>query len=494
MNRIFPFEHEGRSTLGFDTGLDSRAFAQARLAQFITKPGLIVFPDGKTEIWKAEGVTELAGSMVIWGTGFAGNRLDLLVENGTRDEALEALVSWIKALLFSGKTTVSPQPYTRPSAALIADNGAYPRGTVLFCPEQLALRCVQAGGADASNANRYVHPDLTGDEAAAFSAAALLYRILAGTPPFSAGEETVLHEDMRECSFLPPRLACPGLDEKLAALMERGLRQTRTGSEDSANDGGTALLGQLAGIKNTASLFHALSAEASRQLTEEKERYLKRKNITVNSRRFVTRNRAIILGFAAAVVIAALVAGSIIKSKAERPTTKGMDSQTVVQSYYGAFGELDHTLMDACRSGNAGKGDVDMVVNLYVISKVRQAYETGGASNFMSAAEWKVKGGGPAASQVFGVTDLRVEHLTGGEETEETRWRAVYTLWLPWQHMNTENAPADSAPAAEEAAGAETLALPQGIRHTDVLTLQRKRGNWRITAIERVTESPQASD
>jgi hypothetical protein len=498
MNRIYQFEHEGKSALGFDTGLDSRAFAQARLARFADEQALIVFPDGSTETWKAEGVTEVTGSMVIWGPPFAGNRLDLLVENAAQDEALEALVRWIRAYLAfteTRKQQIPPQSRARHQAALIADTGgAYPRGTVLFCPEQLALRCVQAEGADARIADRYAHPDLGEDEAAAFTAAALLYRVFAGTPPFSAGEETPLRQDMREGNVLPPRLAIPGLDEQLAALMERGLRQMKTG-------GGTVLLRQfmelLSGqaeadgmtVKKAASLFRTLSDEETRRLAEEKKRFLKRKTITIKSRRFVMRNRAIIFGCAAALIIAALVAGSVIKSRAELPSTRGMEPQAVINAYYQAFGELDHAMMDACLAKGAGKDDVDMVLNLYVINKVRQAYEMNRAPNFMSAAEWEAQGGGPVTAQVFGVSGLLVEHIAGGEETEETRWQAAYTLWLPYQAAGAE-----SAPAAEGAAEAGMPALPQGIRHTDILTLARRRGNWRITAIERVTESPQSSD
>ena len=56
--RIFGFEREGQRFLGFDTGLDDQAFAQAKMAQFITRKGFVVFPGGKIDTWKAEGVIE----------------------------------------------------------------------------------------------------------------------------------------------------------------------------------------------------------------------------------------------------------------------------------------------------------------------------------------------------------------------------------------------------------------------------------------------------
>nr|AGS52292.1 hypothetical protein [uncultured bacterium contig00061] len=69
----------------------------------------------------------------------------------------------------------------------------------------------------------YVHPDLEGTDAAAFTAAAMLYRVLAGTPPFPTEEELLLRQDMREGHFLPIRFAVPGLNPGLAALVQKAL-------------------------------------------------------------------------------------------------------------------------------------------------------------------------------------------------------------------------------------------------------------------------------
>jgi len=85
MERIIRFEVEGKTVLGFDTGLNAQAFAQAKLSQLITQTGLIVYPDGKTAIWKAEGVVEHGkagpsqGTMVVWGDDFSGERLDRII-------------------------------------------------------------------------------------------------------------------------------------------------------------------------------------------------------------------------------------------------------------------------------------------------------------------------------------------------------------------------------------------------------------------------------
>ncbi|MDR0585022.1 MAG: hypothetical protein LBG57_11860 [Treponema sp.] len=493
--RIFNFEVEGGPALGFDTGLDSRSFAQAKLALFMNEPGLIVRPGGAPlEIWKASGVIEREGEdaglssvMVVWGPPFEGKRLDLLINDSARqNEALAAAVRWIEALSSLGERQVSLRPF----AALVSSGASYPPGTVFFAPDNLALRCMQAEGPDAliRGGERYVHPDLSGARAAAFTAAAMLYRVFAGAAPFPAQEELTLRQDMRELNFLPVRFAAPGLDEKLAAFMQKALSPA-AGTGGGANKGpqsGAALFRQLpeilkpAGVQEAAVFFfHPLSDAERLRLTKEKDRFLKKKNLAVKTRRFVMRNAALIAGAAAAALITLLAARSVVKSQAEGPGTRGMDSAQVVQGYYGAFGGLDHQLMEACVTKGAGKSDIEMVVNLFVISKVRQAYETGAAPPLISAGEWRDSGGGPVDSQVFGVTDLEIERLSGNETTDEIRYRAAYTLWLP-QGRQEEESPDAGGPGAAEASR-----LPQGVQYTDELTLVRNRGNWRISAINR---------
>jgi hypothetical protein len=480
---FFQFEVEGKPVLGFDTGLDAQAFAQAKIAQFITQPGLAVFPGGKTETWKAGGVIEHRGpdgrpTMVIWGPPFAGERLDLLLEDDSRkDKALAAVRRWIGAQVSLGEELPSP----RPGGAVVS-----PGGAVLFPPERLITRCLRAEGDEAwlRGSEAYVHPDLAGKEAAAFTAAAMLYRVFSGARPFSGGEEETLHQNIREGVFLPVRLAAPGLDEKTAALINAALggeKKDRGQSRrldpvlfrdclDSAPGGASP--GAPAGA---AAFFHPLGETERAKIADEAARFWKKKTTAVHTRRFVIRNTAVILGIAAAALIAALVGHSIAENRAGLPTTAGMDSAQVVRSYYQAFGALDHQMMDAATMGKTGRGDIEMVTNFFVISRVRQAYEY--TSPAIPAQEWRDSGSPPVNSPVFGVSDLEIEKISGYEEGEETRYRVSYILWLP----------ASSAGEGEENTGPppETASPPLPHPYTDDLILIRHKGNWRIAEINR---------
>ena len=508
---IYGLTVDGAEALGFDSGLDARSFAQARIAQYLSEPGYIVTPDGGITPWKASGVIEAnnptsphtAPTMHIWGPAFTGIRFDILISDSSEiNKALAAIINWINARLALDAEGITLVPPLWPCAAFIADaefkshaakpgiekapliTAAIPQGTVFFAPENLTRRCIQAEGEEARlrRAEQYVHPDLKGIDGAAWTASAMLYRIFAGTGAWTALNEDVLHSDMRERNFLPIRLAAPGIDPKLASLIQETLadRQKNSGvisqihpsaEQDSRN---TPLPCQLTRLRQSLEApareqkpreyFYALSQTEQDKLAEEKQRFLKRNKARVNTTRFIIRNTAIILGLAAALLITVLIGVSIAKKRASAPSTAGMDSLTVVSTYYKAMSALDHEYMEACTAKGAGKSDINMAASLFVITRVRQAYEYG-TIQFIPPDEW-LKAGKPALDiPVFGITDLHITHLSGDEETETVNYRASYTLWVP----------------ISEADNGE----PCAYNYTDELTLSRIRKNWRITEIKR---------
>ena len=467
--RIFLFEDKDRKALGFDTGLDARSFARGRLARLITGTGVIVRLGDQicAEPWKASGVIEISGegrpTMVIWGPPFGGERLDFILD-GSRDRALAAVAGWIQAILIHGKKLIAGIPFW-PCAALIDDDGGNRAPeAVFFAPFDLAKYCLITGEAAFSGGEWYVHCDLDGMDAAAFTAAAMLYRIFAGTPPFSSADEITLHRDMREGNFLPVRLAAPGLDEKLAALIQRSLTKT-------AGDQGTGLLEDMLSVLcpagkavAAASLIRPLDDAAGLALEKEKDRFLKTKNRTVKARLFFRRNTAVIAGCIAFIFVTAFIGYTAAKTSAFMP---GTNPEDVIGSYYNAFGELDHQLMEACVTGRAGKDDINMVTQLFVIGKVRQAYETNA----------------PLSGHVLGVTDLQITMSSeqGAEIGGQLSYCVEYTFWLPVQTDDN----ADEVPVAGVQEVFPAVNPPLSFQRRDFITLVRKKGNWRISEIRR---------
>jgi hypothetical protein len=302
---------------------------------------------------------------------------------------------------------------------------------------------------------------------------------LCGEPPYPAEDLERLHSDIREGVYTPPALAAAGLDAGIASLITDALSPVsastkRPSLEEFSEKIGPPLSGGL------SFFFHPLSDEERMRILAERKQFDRKKAVRVETQRFIRRNRAVISGVIIALAALALTAGSIIKGRSELPTTKGMTPQEVIAAYYGSFETLDHTLMEACVVDKAGKGDIDMVTNIFVLSKVREAYEM--KRPVIAAQAWLDAGAVPTDLTVIGVTDLRLEGEDENESDGEVRYRTAYTLWLPAVYIQGGGAD-DTPEAPAETAAAPVPPAKTGI--TDRVRLVLRKGAWRIAEIER---------
>jgi len=521
--RIFTFELNGNTVLGFDTGLNAQAFAQAKMVQYITRPGTIVYPDGIIETWQPGGTAELAiqsvPTMVIWGPSFPGTRLDEIINDHNRpDEALDALRYWLRAriILDSDHRIDMEAPFPGPAGAFIMmkeQQGPFPPGTVFFPPARIIKRILDGAEAEfeagtsagvtnagTTPAERWVHPDLEGAEAVAFSAGVMLYHIFCGSSPFPEEDRASLklspqprrraHGDkndelrrnIREEVFVPPNLVKPGLDPELSGLVARAMSRVSQNNNEKSRPAPDTILGFIGppASRPVSSWIKALNGEEVRRIQAEHDRYAKKKARTVKTRRFMIRNTALIAGAIIALMVLSFVIRGAAQHRAELPTTRGMDPIEVVAAYYSAFDALDHSMMEACVSGKAGRKDIEMTANLFVIGRMRQAYEMTGEL-FMSAKDW-IDAGHPATDKiVFGITDLKISVLSLKES--EAGFEADYILWMP----GASPGEGEDTSSFEEATKSEEYApLPAwGMAVRDRLNLVTRKGVWRITEIGR---------
>jgi len=475
MQNIYFSDIDGKPAVCFDTGLDPRSFARTKMSQSLIEPGYVVRPDGSKDTWRAGGVSEVDGFMRVWGAPFHGERLDKLLnavdsekQEETLQEALQSVVFWIRAKLFLGDVDSTLNPGATFVCCEDGGNSENKKGSVFFTPENLSQRCLLFEGLET---NRYSCPDLKGMEAVAFCAAAMLYNVLTKTQPYP--DKINIFQDMREGVFLPIDFAAPGLDKELCALINSALllpvdrKRTTASGTDILTNLLKILMTKESGVVSLSSLFNKLSDNENAKLLKEKRSYSFKQNMVVKTKRFVTRNKPVLTGAAIAAAFIIFLSINMAKSSKERITTAGMSSDTVVRSYYEGFSSMDHALMEACIYG-ADKSDVNAAANLYVVNKMRQSYDGNSRSAITSAKLWKDNGGELPAPDVFGITDLSVEHIAGKESDGSIVYRADYILWYP-------NEPISSI-------------------RSDELTLSRVRGSWRITEIKRTlketTESP----
>jgi hypothetical protein len=298
-------------------------------------------------------------------------------------------------------------------------------------------------------------------DAAAFSAGVMLYRILLDVHPYPS--DATIFQDMREGVFLLPKLKSPALDSKICDLIQSALflpvikKRTVKSTTELISKFLNILILSENGIVSFSSLFSRLSAEENEHFTKEKERFLSKQNYFVKTRRFVLRNKPILIGITIGLFFIVFIVVSTVTGMRGRPTTAGMTSDTVIISYYDAFSSLDHIFMDACING-ADKSDINAATNLFAIYKARQAYELAGNTSIIQAKVWVENGGELPSPDVFGVTDLVVQYRGGGESM--IMYQADYLLWTPYEDFP--------------------------IIRSDILSLRRDRkNNWRITEILR---------
>jgi hypothetical protein len=494
---ISTLEIDGKPALFFDTGLDAQAFAQAKLSYFITEQGFIVSRDGSVSVWQAGGAVERNKTIGVWGPAFEGRPLDLILDNAgdsdeAKDTALDALRVWIAACVSLSYREVAFS--LAPALTLVA-----PDGTLLLCPPSTARRSLEAGNRWISGGERWIHPDLRGEEALVFTASTLLYQLFAGVPPFLNTDIEVLHQDMREGVHLPIHLAVPGLHAELAALMKSALICTKDAQGVAPRSLQRPVqhvaprtqrvelthlrdvLGDF-GSKKADVYIQTLTEEERARIGLEREKFLKKSGMTVKTKRFVARNTSILAACMAALISVGLIVRSTIESRASLPTTRGMATVEVVETYYGAFATLDHQLMEACvqkGTSKIGKSDTEMLMNLFVLNRVQQAYEY--VNMMVPAQEWVDAGSPPTNLTVFGVSGLQLEVLDSDESDGEAMFRASYTLWLPGSYRPLEEGEEAPDPFASEA----PVPPPWGVSYTDTLTLSWYKDAWRITDITR---------
>ncbi|MDR2193619.1 MAG: hypothetical protein LBP19_04020 [Treponema sp.] len=475
-NILFHSEINGIQAICFDTGLKEQDFARAGLSKLLMRQGIVVRNTGTVEVqpvetWKCEGVVEQNGKMVIWGAAFSEDQAvadfdALLADDSRKDAALDAVRRWIQARIA-----------LKDEHAPLAPGGTFidGKGTIFFPPELLLERCFEAEHTALEKKERFVHPDLEGKAAVAWTLACMLYRLFCNADAFPARDILTLHQDMREGVFFPPRFAASGIDRQFDDLIRRAFSRYYEDhpslevwrdfleEKDASNT-----------VKDFAAFFHALTPEESEKITREKEKFIKKTRFSVKTRRFLTRNNAIVLGIAIAVVTLGLIIGSVIYDRSKQPDTKGMTPAEVVQAYYTAFSALDHDFMQKAVLKKAGKADINVAVQLYALDRVRQAYQMGaGQSSVIKAQDWLDAGGQPVSGQyfVFGVTDMQVTPEDQDESDGSVSFTVRYKLWAT--DFGEEEAPQDA------------LLTPMVQTRIDELRLVFHKDAWRIADIQR---------
>ncbi|MCX7948756.1 MAG: hypothetical protein N2509_01440, partial [Treponemataceae bacterium] len=294
-------------------------------------------------------------------------------------------------------------------------------------------------------------PGINGD-LAQWIEGALTHSAIASSPGGKKAPHTLLRDNRERSGTAPgPATFAKGGTEKGEVSATKAL----AGQEGERTPSLEALLEILEKSPHhePAAFITPLTEKEQETLRKEKERYLRFQQQRIKGNRFLRRNRGLLIGGALSLVALALFIASFIRDQAQRPTTKGMSPAEVLTAYYTAFNTLDHERMSACVEGKTGKEDITAVMNFYVISKVREAYEQ--KALVLPPETWMDRGKPQGEFHVFGISDFSIDELQ--VEGNEAVGRVSYRFWYPERREDT--APLESAPSSstEEPAGQFSL-------------------------------------
>lgn len=353
-----------------------------------------------------------------------------------RGETLRELYRLFDILLAAQSSGAISEAFFRAAMAaplcLLRDTAS---GELIILPPQLMQRCT-AADPEAALAYHYpyMHPNmeqLSLLSAAYFFLSALSYRCLAAAAPFNAaavpfagidssiptekdgssdqghaaaasgtaetkpaaavspGAVEQLVQNIRDGVYIPIALRCPGLVKSVSTLIDGGLLLTKqtprgvlSGCEQLCAYRDTTLplfyTDQTEHAGNSSVTAAAAVGNADRSGSFQQEQlaaFIKAERKRINRTRFLRKNAGKLVAAAAGVILLLAAIISIVQAVNKPPETAGLSPAEVVHGFYTAVGALDQARVTAYTKHKAASEYDDLLVHLFVTSKMREAYE-----------------------------------------------------------------------------------------------------------------------
>jgi len=456
---------DGETYLGIETGIPGKSIAVRKLASGPNARGWIVRGDEITP-WDTGGVIEHEGTLYVYGPYVEFTPLRDIVSLDTED-ALLHLERLSAALSVLEERDQAPHRLHGRGILFLTD------GSVLFLPPN-AVQAIteQLQAEDRFEELEYFnHPDLDNRHGATYAIAALAYRVVTGTWPITTRDEHELHERLRDCSFLPPELIRPELRPEVCDQIKRTLFEEE---RVSPADWRSAIREwRDSGI--TRDLDYEEEAENRKRVGEARRRLERRYHRQELVRKYWKQ------GVVVAIIVALVgsIPGTIIYNHLQPRQTAGMGPRELVEAFYSSVNTLNHELMSDAVTDGAGDALVREVRNVFVTSRVRQAYQVG--DEHITAQEW-VDRGRPSATQdmwVYGIAELQVELLS--EDEDEHIYQVSYEHWAPGDASDLD---------PEELEQADEPPPLTGRQLVDRVRVRRVEDGWIIDLIESQSAEP----
>lgn len=390
--------------------------------------------------------------------------------------------------------------------------------TALFLPETLWQGAV-AGKPDevkAREINWWLNPTLHGDNALRFARSNLAYRLLTGRLPYGVVDTIERNADILDKKYLPVELFISDLDpvlvQKINSELELnsskvvvpGKKERKSLAAKINEDRPRSETDAQRAARLQAEYHKAVSAfpmelleqaKAKRvtvsdsELGSKAEEYMARKSASVNTKRKIRRNAGTIITISVVVLIVLFIGFQNSKSRQLDKTSKGLTAEETVEAFYQSVNNLDTVFLSAHSKGKKANSYANIVSQMYVIGKNRQAYSRdrgiqNPAAYFLTLLdEENIQEAG-----LYGITDLRIN---GRSENMDVIIPTVKDKPVPitedkgiavYKNMNSVQKVEFNMVHSE----GEVIVCD---KQTDTVTLTFKKNKWIITDISSEIES-----
>ena len=292
---------------------------------------------------------------------------------------------------------------------------------ILFLPQGLYKNTVS--GLSASDyyeeEGAWINQTIYNLPAICFERAVFVYKLLTGSFPYANIDQIERNADILDQNFLPLEMAIDGIDLQLAKEVNKALKL----NSNVVNIPGKKKKGKNSeDLKPNPDFPMELLDQAWKLSKEQKAKtkntdfeekaqtYMKRKKSQIRTKRRIRRNTAKIgVGIALAIVLATLISNTI-KTTQGQYYTKGLTSTQTIQAFFMGINAKDVTMISNFVKGKKPQNYVDMVSQIYVLSKQRKIYDKD--NGFASPENWLLFSTNAEKydmSGLYGVTQLKID-------------------------------------------------------------------------------------
>jgi len=445
---IISFENK---TLKLNSGILEENFGKMSFASIITEEGVLIRAEKSEDKYSFEYSpwtfsevqsfdTENGRRVFFLGDSPFEKTPSTLLELLEGDKAFDAGLAVIRIL--TDASLAKPELCYTGAGGILLDVTNSDQFTALILPGTLFTNAT-AGLTDSEKArqiNLWMNPTLHENQALRFARSNLAYRILTGRLPFPSENTIERNADILDKKYLPLEMCIPGVDEKLAEKInselelnsakvnvpgkkERKTLSAKINEDRPRNESDAQKAARLQGeyIKAVSAYPFELiegckgktSSVSDEEFSKKASEYMTRKTARVAAKRKIRRNTGVIVTVTIIAVVLAVMIANTVKTNGLDKTTKGLTAEQTVEAWYQSVNALDTVFFTDAGKGKAAGAVSNVVSQMYVIGKNRQAYSRdrgiqNPAAYFLSLkSDTGINEGG-----LYGVTNLSINGVS----------------------------------------------------------------------------------